>query len=281
MRKSFFITFIILAVLAICSITTFADSKEVKVLVDGKAISFPDMKPYINQDNRTMVPIRFIAEELGAAVDWNQADKRVTIEKDKKIQLVIGENKAAVDGKIVTFDTQAILQESRTMVPLRFISETLGVTVDWEAATRTVTITTNQEVANENFIEPKFQAGVTSYVTSIEIYNHKDYYKEGGYTLQAENLTYPELNVVKMNSAGTVIDAKYNLAKASEDMNNEQSYVSLNAVHNGKSPNIISPKISVADGTKINFKVTVSNGKTTKVYYPTITMGESGSVETK
>ena len=102
MRKSFFITFIILAVLAICSITTFADSKEVKVLVDGKAISFPDMKPYINQDNRTMVPIRFIAEELGAAVDWNQADKRVTIEKDKKIQLVIGENKAAVDGKIVT-----------------------------------------------------------------------------------------------------------------------------------------------------------------------------------
>lgn len=117
----------------------------VSVYVDNKAVSFPDQKPYIDGNNRTLVPIRFIAEEMGAEVDWDGAEQLVTItQNDTIIKLTIGERRASVNGNWKYFDTSAVIYNDRTMVPLRFISETLGADVDWEAKTKTVYIWTGK-----------------------------------------------------------------------------------------------------------------------------------------
>lgn len=114
---------------------------DISVLVNGKEVLFPDQVPYINENSRTMVPVRFVSEGIGAKVEWDSDNRMVIIEKDDTIiKLKIGENKADVNGKTVTFDTNAILQNDRTMVPVRFISETLGANVDWDQATKTVSI---------------------------------------------------------------------------------------------------------------------------------------------
>jgi hypothetical protein len=112
-------------------------NKEIKVFVNGKPVSFPDQKPYF-QDSRTMVPIRFVAEALGAEVD---ADEKgvVTIERGGVVIIhKIGTNNLTANGVTKTFDARSVLtKQFRTMVPLRFISEALGAEVDWDQATHT------------------------------------------------------------------------------------------------------------------------------------------------
>lgn len=120
-------------------------SQNVKVKVDNKLISFPDAQPYVNRDDRTMVPVRFVTEALGCKVEWEESRELVTITKAPyRILLRIGENSAIVnDGKSdvkKTFDTKAVLQNDRTFVPLRFVSETLGAGVAWDEVNNTVII---------------------------------------------------------------------------------------------------------------------------------------------
>jgi hypothetical protein len=101
--------------------------------------------PYISGD-RTFVPVRFIAERMGAQVDWDKTTRTVTIQKDSHtIRLPIGSETYTVDGVSKTLDAPAELLAStqgyaRTMVPIRFVAEGLGYQVEWDKTTRTVIV---------------------------------------------------------------------------------------------------------------------------------------------
>ena len=94
------------------------------MVVNGIAVYFPDQQPYIDAAGRTMSPVRFVSEALGAKVDADK-DSVVTIERnDVVIKHKIGTNTMAVNGASKTCDTKSVLtKQYRTMVPLRFISE--------------------------------------------------------------------------------------------------------------------------------------------------------------
>lgn len=99
-------------------------------------VNFPDMKPYVdNNTGRTMIPIRFVAEKLGAQVDYQMEAENVVhvwITKGKtNIEIRSGENKALVSGKEVSLDAPVRLINNRTVVPLRFMAEVLGCNVYW------------------------------------------------------------------------------------------------------------------------------------------------------
>jgi hypothetical protein len=84
--------------------------------------------------NRTMVPLRFIGEFLGADFDWNQTIKTVTIKcNGKEIRLVVDTQPG--------MDVPPTLINGRTMVPISYISETFGAEVKWDDSTQTVDIT--------------------------------------------------------------------------------------------------------------------------------------------
>lgn len=137
---------------AISPVTVLADSKDIQVKVDNVSVHFPDAKPFIDPStSRTMIPVRFVSEKLGASVDWDGAKQTVIMNKDgKQISLKIGEKKAVVAGREITFDAAATLQNNRTFVPLRFISETYGAKVEWLASEQLVNITTG----TNNFTNP-------------------------------------------------------------------------------------------------------------------------------
>lgn len=102
-----------------------------------------DVAP-IARNNRTMLPIRFIAEALGARVDWDAANQKVTIVRDTLvIEIFLGSDVAYVNGQPVQLDSPAFAENNRTYLPLRFVAENLGAVVDWDASTQTVTITAN------------------------------------------------------------------------------------------------------------------------------------------
>jgi hypothetical protein len=92
--------------------------------------------PFIGEGGRTMIPVRFIADAMGALTDWNSATQTVTIfhESVGTIFLVVGE--ALPDG----MGTPEI-RAGRTFIPVGFIVSAMGGEIDWNAATQTVTIT--------------------------------------------------------------------------------------------------------------------------------------------
>lgn len=111
----------------------------VEVVVNNWGIAFD--QPAFIKDDRTMVPMRKIFEKLGATVDWDEATQTVTAKKGSKtISLKIGSNVLKINGKDVELDVPAFIENDRTLVPVRAISEGLGATVDWNGETQTVTI---------------------------------------------------------------------------------------------------------------------------------------------
>lgn len=109
--------------------------------------------PYIQADEtgsgRTMVPVRFVAEELGASVDWDNDTKTVTITLDGSVVVMtVGSTAYTVNGAENAMDAAAEIKEygdgsgsGRTMVPLRFVSEALGKSVFWDQENKLVIIT--------------------------------------------------------------------------------------------------------------------------------------------
>ncbi len=116
----------------------------VNIIVNGDVMYFPDGQPYINEDNRTMVPIRFISEQLGADVSWDEVRQTVNISYNQStISIPLGKKLSFVDGKEIELDTNAVIENGRTMVPLRFVSEALGAEVLYSSTELTVRISTN------------------------------------------------------------------------------------------------------------------------------------------
>jgi len=120
---------------------------DVTVTVDGKKVIFPDAKPFIDENGRTLIPVRFVTEDLGANVEWNAESREVYITKDGvSIMIRIGEERILANGSTKIMDTKAIIRYDRTYVPIRYVAEELGATVGWDAGTRTVIITTVKDV---------------------------------------------------------------------------------------------------------------------------------------
>lgn len=103
--------------------------------------------PPIIKNNRTLLPIRAIIESLGGTVSWDATERKVTvILGSNTIELWIGKNTAKVNGGYTPIDStnSKVVPEiinSRTMLPLRFVTENVGATVDWDGTTKTITIT--------------------------------------------------------------------------------------------------------------------------------------------
>ncbi len=117
-------------------------------LINGKEI-YLDAPPFIVASaGRTVVPVRFISEAFGAKVDWDPNARKVTIKKNPTenhppllLELWIGKKTVRVNLKDETIDVSPlIIPPGRTMVPLRFIAETLGSDVSWDGVKREITI---------------------------------------------------------------------------------------------------------------------------------------------
>ena len=110
-------------------------SRPLRVYVDGVRVSFPDQLPYIDSNDRTLVPVRFISVALGSIVDWDGNTQRVTVTDktiNREIFLWVGNREYEINGVKQQMDTQVILTgKGRVMVPLRFVSEALGSYLDY------------------------------------------------------------------------------------------------------------------------------------------------------
>lgn len=124
---------------------------EISITLNDKVIYFPDTKPYMDiQAGRVLVPVRFVAESLGALVEWDPIGKQVDILKDKiNLKFKIGEKRYNLNDRTKPMDTAAFIEGDRTLVPLRVVSENLNMDLDWDEETYTVHL---RDKSNKEFI---------------------------------------------------------------------------------------------------------------------------------
>ncbi|WP_187147783.1 peptidylprolyl isomerase [Heliomicrobium modesticaldum] len=135
------ITTILCSMLLLTAPVSAVSANEVTISVNGVTVDFPDVKPYVNDDGRTMVPLRFISEQLGAQVRWNESEQMALIQyRGKTIAIPIGQPKAYINGVTATIDTTAVRQDGRVLVPLQLISAVYGAKAGWDGETNRVTL---------------------------------------------------------------------------------------------------------------------------------------------
>ena len=124
---------------------TFVDNnkyKEIKVKntsagleinLNDENINFPDAQPYIDNNDRTQVPIRAVAEMLDNEVKWDSKTETVSIinANGDTVMLTIGSEIMTINNTPVQMDTTAIIKDERTYIPIRFVAEAMGLTVKW------------------------------------------------------------------------------------------------------------------------------------------------------
>jgi len=112
----------------------------IAVKVNGERVYFHGTQPR-QVNGRVLVPLRGVLEQMGATVDWNAGTNTVVANRgNTEINLPIGSRFATINGREVQLDVPAMTIGGSTMVPLRFVSESLGSNVVWLSQTQTVMI---------------------------------------------------------------------------------------------------------------------------------------------
>ena len=125
---------------------------QINVMLNGAMIAFPDAYPELKND-RTMVPVRAVAETLGAEVEYLEGKVVQITQGDTVLTLAIGGDtvQAVTNGETreLKMDAVSYVKADRTYVPLRFVSEALGLDVHWDATHRTVVLLDQAAIAAE------------------------------------------------------------------------------------------------------------------------------------
>ncbi|MDD4590126.1 MAG: copper amine oxidase N-terminal domain-containing protein [Parabacteroides sp.] len=156
-----------------------AQAANITVTYNGNQVVFTDQVPFINADNRTMVPVRAPMEAVGASVSWNDTTRQATITKDSKIALfTIGSKQYSVNGTAQQMDTTAQIAGSRTVFPIRFVMEAFGKYVHWDSYSNTVKILDQKPQPMTSLTaEAKVRLMAYPYPKVAEIYSRMVEYK--------------------------------------------------------------------------------------------------------
>lgn len=142
-RKSYVITGMLAAFLLVAclGVPALASDNPVNIIINSKAVAFTDDSgyPYIDENGRTMVPLRVTMEAAGAAVGWDSAKQTaIVITEHDRIEIPIGTDYLYNNNTKIQNDTIAVVKDGRTYLPIRAVLEAADFTVEWDGSTRTV-----------------------------------------------------------------------------------------------------------------------------------------------
>jgi len=161
-------------------------------------------------NDRTLLPVRSLIESMGGTVNWNDTSRSVTLTLGSdEIRLIIDNTTAYFNNEASTLDTAPAIINDRTMLPVRFIAEKFGFTVDWNGDEQMITISkksalSNTDISSENTLE---FINVTEHETELESglsavrydgdYMFDTFLAEGGAKTDAELVKFLQNNIVK------------------------------------------------------------------------------------
>ncbi len=176
---------LLLGMQASAAVVDFQVGQNAFQVLDGDAVKEETLEapPFVNDQWRTMVPVRAISEAFGAEVGWNGDIREVTIRLDgTEIRLYVDNTEAQVNGAAVTLDSAPVIVEGRTFVPLRFVGEALSCNVNYAAASRHIVIDNTKVVMQYGDVSFSFAELQQLYDMFMEV--NMAYVADGSATLQ-------------------------------------------------------------------------------------------------
>lgn len=149
----------------------------ISLYVNNKPIETKTMNP-IQLEGRVLVPAREVFEAMGAHVGWDNTLKKVTIKyKSKTIILTMNQSEAIINDSVVSMDVPGKIINSKVMIPIRFVSEAMGLQVRWDSSNRAVWITepvssTPESGTSENLTGQTFKGESNTNSLLINSENH-------------------------------------------------------------------------------------------------------------
>ncbi|KGE19538.1 N-acetylmuramoyl-L-alanine amidase family protein [Paenibacillus wynnii] len=142
MKKSVLL-FLLSALILFCfmPVQSHAATTQTKIILDGQELNLPNEVEVVNVRNNIMIPIRVVAENLEFNVIWDQKTKDVNIQQGSKtITLTVGKQEASVDNSTVSLNIAPQIIKNTVVVPIRFVSEEMGLRVGWNNQEKIVTL---------------------------------------------------------------------------------------------------------------------------------------------
>lgn len=217
MKKILLVLFFVFICLQTINTNVFADSNfSINVKVEGNYIWFDEQSPII-VDGRTLIPIRSVAEKIGAKVEWEASTETITIIKGGiTLSLKIGDKTMQVNGKTFnSLDVAPKVYNGKTLLPIRAVLEKLGYDVQWNEQTRTINIEEIDSVIISNLkgTHANYDSNWAN-ISSVHQFNYKDeglayaYVKDGNLQIVAPSkvlsieIKYPILGDVISDDNG-------------------------------------------------------------------------------
>lgn len=182
-----------------------AFANKISIFLDGNEV-LCNPEPIIYED-RTLIPVRAVFEQMGASVSWNNDERSVAVVyRDITIKMTIDSKNATVNGKTFELDVPALILSDRTMIPLRFVGEAIGANVAWNGDLRRIDISSPEEKGDD------VQTVPTIVIKDLSVSDRGDhdafsFNASGKYTLSTMELTQPDRLVfdvlgASVNSSG-------------------------------------------------------------------------------
>ena len=134
-----------LGLLILMMLFSVATASSATVSVDGYLVAFNKDTgyPFVDENSRTMVPLRITMESAGAEVGWDAATRTASVNMNgTTVQVPIGHKYILRDGNKVEIDTSAVIKGGRTYLPIRAVLESFGAIVSWDGAKKMVVVDT-------------------------------------------------------------------------------------------------------------------------------------------
>lgn len=152
-------------------------------------------------DGRTMIPVRGLFEKMGYTVEWNDALNKATIKNDyQKAVIGIGESYIKVNSRNVKIDVPAKIRGSRTIIPLRAVSEAFGLKVTWDGKTRSVVVygeKSKDSASSDSNNSYNSNSNTSNSSTGNNYYNYSQYLENG------DNIIWNSSGNTTSNNSGT------------------------------------------------------------------------------
>lgn len=221
---------LIMILILLFQTVSFAETP-IKILLDDTQIVLSSQPVVIS--GVTLVPISDILRPIGAEIGWNSTTQTATIKKDStEIVIVIGQNYATVNGNKINLALPARLQSGRTMIPLRFVSESLGYNVQWDGVNRKI------------FVDTRIPNGAKIYYSGM--YKLGSDIQTGLYKLIAEDMAYVAMSKDSTGDFSSLIRNAIITNSGYFQVNSEDAFVKVTSAkffafdYNNAKPNLLS-----------------------------------------
>ena len=226
MKKLISIITIIMIITSIFPVSVFGSdipNNDIDIFVNGKLIEkyHDNMRPFIDNNSRTQVPLRTLAEAMGFEVVYENKTKTITIPTNGgNVVLQIGSNKVQTPDGTISMDTAAVVINGRTYVPIRFVSEALGWTVGYKqnrdnsgkSASRATHIITVDKITESGTTTTKEEngimvQGVRKYEYNLDLRNNEylnelaEQYGKGYFNIGKWGAAYSRFGDLSENSS--------------------------------------------------------------------------------